>query len=289
MNELIQEVKNMITKENEKQRAYLKRNIIEEIQNNEKYNMRNMMEIYTNISALGIENGAKWNIGKIKKKEVLEKMNEEQRKELIDEIKSELKKYSFWEAKSYTHYFFKPHVKPEKKRVRLLVKGEKIDDYLFLAKEEEERIKEKLIELNIMCLEKKININDEKGDYKVVEIFLWLAQNPFLVEHSLNLIVREEKIDTLNEAEKIKEFIKNWFSIHRLEWMETCIKNVKMTEIDFFDSVYYVFTEHYQKELKKKYEEFFKEKIRDLKDRKSYYYEEELNDLLKEIETVNNW
>jgi len=290
MNELLNEVKSMIMEENERQRTYLKRNILEFIRrNNTKFNMRNMIEVYNNIAAIGIEDGAKWNIGGIKKKEVLEKMNEKHRKELIDDIKSELKKHSLWEAKSDIHYFFKPHVKPEKERVRLLVKGEKIDDYLFLAKEEEERIKEKLIELNIMCLEKKIKINDEKWDYKIVEIFLWLAQNPYLVEQSLNFIVRKEKIENLNEAEKIKNFVKNWFSIHRIEWMETCIKNARITEIDFFENVYYVFTNFYQKELKKKYENLFKKEIDDLKNRKSYYYQEELNELLKNIETVNNW
>lgn len=290
MNELLNEVKNMIMEENERQRTYLKRNILEFIRrNNTKFNMRNMMEVYNNIAALGIEDGAKWNIGGIKKKEVLEKMNEENRKELIDEIKSELKKHSLWEEERYVYYFFKPNVKPEKERVRLLVKGEKIDDYLFLTKEEEERIKEKLIELNIMCLEKKIKINDEKWDYKIVEIFLWLAQNPYLVEHSLNSIIRKEGIETLNEGEKIKKFVKNWFSIHQLEWMETCIKNARIIDIDFFESVFYVFTDFYQKELKKKYENLFKEEIDELKNRKSYSYQEELNELLKNIETVNTW
>jgi hypothetical protein len=190
----------------------------------------------------------------------------------------------------FSSFFHKKNVKRKSEKIKRVLNGENVKNYVWIEKEEEQKIMQCYYQIMMSAAEEWWNIPNKNRYKEVYKAYFILAESPYLsFKHMKNGLKKSNwsHIQDRERREEIKRIIKVWYDEKGKEIFPFLIK-----ESDHFKTVndyIYLLDESKRKELKKKYQKIWEQSFIKLKKSAKKNKLEELEKLQKEAEELEKW
>lgn len=233
--------------------------------------------------------GNYWNLTLLHYKHDMDKLPLCIKKEIVEVAKTTLFEKRVSDL-FFNSFFHKKNVKRKSEKIKSVLNGENVRHYVWIEKEEEQKIMQCYYQIMISAAEEYWNIPNQNRYKELYKAYFTLAESPYLSFKHMKNGLRKSNWSYIHDKEKreeTKEMIIAWYEQQGKEIFPLLVK-----ESDHFKTVneyIYLLNESKRKELKEIYQKRWEQSFMKLKKTAKKNKLEELENLQKEAEELEKW
>lgn len=190
----------------------------------------------------------------------------------------------------FPSFFHKKNVRRKSDKIKSVLKGEQVKRYIWIEKEEEQKIMQCYYQIMISAVEEYWNIPNENRYKELYGAYFTLAESPYLSFKQMKNGLRKSNWSSIQNKEKqneIKEIIFSWYKQKGNKLFPVLVK--EKDDFKTANEYVYLLDEEKRKERKEVYQKRWEEAFLKLKNSAKKHKLKELEELKKEAEELDKW
>lgn len=242
------------------------------------------------LNTQNIENvGRYWNLKLLHYRHDMDKLPLCMKQEILEVVKTTLFEKRVSDL-FFNSFFHKKNVKRKSEKIKCVLNGENVRQYVWIGKEEEQKIMQCYYQIMVSAAEEYWNIPNENRYKELYEAYFTLAESPYLSFKHMKNGLRKSNWSYIQDKEKreeIKEMIIVWYEQKGKEIFPSLVK--ENDQLKTVNEYIYLLDKDKRKELKEIHQKRWEQAFLKLKKSAKKNKLEELEKLKKEAEELEKW